>query len=209
MSHLDKKKQVPVLDFFREHLVERNSSLQFTFRDDRGNREMEYWSNDIHMVPTTDGIWLAYKGFPAQVRHLFLSHSAADILCFCHYNSNWLTAEGNIAFAALGLVALSDQLHLLKVLFFNAKVHTLFEDGITGRVSDCKVALWLKDTDATFRLDGEDIHISYHKSRFAIPVQLFSLNRFEKIAGLRSGIRTHKPKDGSNSFYDFFVNTNL
>ncbi len=205
MSHLDKKLQAPVFDFFREHLIDRDSSLQFTFRDDMGNREMEYWSNDIHMVPTTDGIWLAYKGFPAQVRHLFLSHSAADILCFCHYNSNWLTAEGNIAFAALGLVASSGQLHLLKDIFFNAKVHTLFEAGITGRVSDCKVALWLKNRDATFRLDGEDIHIGYHKSKFSIPAQLFSLNRFEKIAGIRSGIRTHKPKACYCSFYELFI----
>lgn len=209
MSHFDKKLRATVLDFFRKHMVEGDCGrLQFTFRDGMGNTETEYWSKDLHLVPTTDGIWLAYNGFPAQVRHLFISHSAADILCFCHYNSNWLSAEGNIAFASLGLVASFGQLHFLSHFFSNAKVHTLFENGVVGRVSDCKAALWLKNRDATFRLDGQNIHIGYHKSKFVMTVQLFSLNHFEKVAGIRSGIRTHKPKDGSNSFYNFFVDTN-
>lgn len=196
-----------VFDFFQRHLAVRNGNFLFSFQKDNEDVQTEYWSEDLHLVPSSTGIWLAYDGFPFQIKHLFLSHSAADILCFCHRFPFWLKFSDNVAFAALGLIASSSQISLLKHQFFNAKVHTLFDAGITGRVSDCKAALWSKGTDATFIADGELIHISYNRNKFVIPVEAFSLNRFEKTVGIRSGIRTHKPKDDFNSFYDFFINT--
>jgi len=196
-----------VLDFFQRHLTIRNGDFLFSYQEGKENAQTECWSADLHLVPASTGIWLAYEGFPVQIRHLFLAHSAADILCFCHHFQSWLKISDNVAFAALGLVASNFQINLLKIQFVNAKVHTLFDAGITGRVSDCKVAFWLKGTKATFITDGELIHISHYRNRFTIPVEAFSLNRFEKTVGIRSGIRTHKPKGGFNSFYEFFINT--
>lgn len=196
-----------VLDFFEKYVKIRDEDFLFSFQESDGNAQLEYWSADLHLVPSSRGIWLAFKGFPVQVRHLFLSHSAADILCFCHHSPSWLKISDNVAFVALGLKASCSQIDLLKCQFFNAKVHTLFDAGITGRVTDCKVALWIKDTNATFIAEDELIHINYRRNKFVIPVEAFSLNHFEKTIGIRSGIRTHKPKGGFNSFYDFFINT--
>lgn len=196
-----------VLDFFQRHLTIRNGDFLFSFQEGNENVQREYWSTGSRLVPVSTGIWLAYEGFPVQIRHLFLSYSAADILCFCHYKPDWLKISGNVAFAALGLIATNSQISLLKRQFFNAKVHTLFDAGITGRVTDCKVALWQRRIDATFTADSEFIHIKLNRNKFLIPVEAFSLNRFEKTVGIRSGIRTHKPKGDFNSFYDFFINT--
>ncbi|MFN0293557.1 hypothetical protein [Pedobacter helvus] len=195
-----------VLSFFQKHLTIRNGDFLFSFQEGKENVQRECWSADLLLVPSSTGVWLAYDGFPVQIRHLFLSHSAADILCFCQRFPSWLKISDNVAFAALGLIASNSQISLLKHQFSNAKVHTLFDAGITGRVTDCKVALWLKGTDATFIADGELIHINHHINKFVIPVEAFSLNRFEKTVGIRSGIRTHKPKGDFNSFYDFFIN---
>lgn len=196
-----------VLDFFQKHLTIRNGDFLFSFQEVKENVQKECWSADLHLVPVSTGIWLSHHGFSVQIRHLFLSHSVADILCFCHHFPSWLKISGNVAFAALGLIASNSQVNLLKNQFVNAKVHTLFDAGITGRVSDCKTALWIKGTDATFFADDEFVHISHHRNKFVIPVEAFSLNRFEKTVGIRSGIRTHKPKGDFNSFYEFFINT--
>lgn len=196
-----------VLGFFQKHLTIRNGDFLFSFQEGNESVQTECWSAGLHLVPSSTGIWLAYDGFPVQIRHLFISHSAADILCFCHHFPSWVKISNNVAFAALGLVVSNSQISLLKHQFVNAKVHTLFDAGITGRVSDCKIALWIKGTDATFIAYGELIHIRHHRNKFVIPVEAFSLNRFEKTVGIRSGIRTHKPKDDFNSFYDLFINT--
>ncbi|SDF94138.1 hypothetical protein SAMN05421827_102195 [Pedobacter terrae] len=196
-----------VLDFFEKYVKIRDEDFLFSFQKSKENGQLEYWSADLHLVPSSGGIWLASNGFPVQVRHLFLSHSAADILCFCHHFPSWLRISDSVAFVALGLKASYSQIDQLKRQFFNAKVHTLFDAGITGRVTDCKVALWIKGTNATFIAADELIHINYSRNRFRIPIDVFSLSRFEKTIGIRSGIRTHKPKGDFNSFYEFFINT--
>ncbi len=195
-----------ILEFFKPAIILSPEALLFTFKDENHSSiDTEYWSADKHLVPRSPGTWLFFTGFQIQVRHLFLSHSATDILCFCHYSPAWLKQSESIAFATLGLVVSTDQIHYLKSLFLNAKVHTVFDDGIIGRVTDCKIALWMKGKDAEFKLTGDCMLVLYNKKRFSIPLEEFSLSRFEKTVSLRSGIRTHKPKEGFNSYHDFFV----
>jgi hypothetical protein len=192
-----------VFDFFQRHLTVRNGNFLFSFQEGNENVQTEYWSEDLHLVPSSTGIWLAYDGFPFQIKHLFLSHSAADILCFCHRFPFWLKISDNIAFAALGLIASSSQISLVKRQFFNAKVHTLFDAGITGRVADCKVSLWLYKREARFWFQDENVQIRYKRKYYSMPANTFSLSLFEKTVGLRSGVRTHKPKNGANSYSEY------
>lgn len=196
----------PIVSFFQEHMTIKEDAFLFSFKNaKRYITETEHWYLDRHLVPSSTGTWLVNNGFPAQIRNLFLSHSAADILCFCQHRPDWLRVSDNIAFAALGLTVSSTQINLLKDCFVNAKIHTLFDAGITGRVTDCKVALWIKGKDARFKVDREQIAIYYNKIEITIPIEAFSLNRFEKMVALRSGIRTHKPKGTFGSYYDLFT----
>jgi hypothetical protein len=195
-----------VRDFFADHITVQNETFLFSYQDNQRRSATEYWAPDLHLVPLTAGIWLVHEGFPAQVRHLFLGHSAADIICFCQLRWEWLLVPGNVAFAALGLLATAAQVHFLKERFANTKVHTLFDAELTGRVTDCKVALWWAGKNAAFRIADDLVQINYRNRKFGIPVPVFSLNRFEKAVALRSNIRTHKPK-GFNTYHEFFVNT--
>jgi hypothetical protein len=192
--------------FFADHVTIKDNAFLFSFQDNQHGLDTEYWTPGQHLVPVAAGIWLVNKGFPAQARHLFLSHSAADILCFCQLRQEWLRIPGNVAFAALGLLATAAHVHFLKERFTNAKVHTLFDAGLTGRVTDCKVALWRAGKDASFKVTDDLVQINYYNCKFSIPTAVFSLNRFEKTVALRSNIRTHKPK-GFDSYHEFFVNT--
>ena len=191
--------------FFLNWLTVKDGVLLFFYQDKCGNLATEYWAPVLHLVPVSSGIWLVHEGFAVQVRHLFIGGSAADILCFCHFNPDWLNDDGTVAFAALGLLPNAAQIGFLKVQFPNAKVHTLFESGITGKVTDCKVALWQKGKDASFRVSGDLIQIAYKNRRYKIPLTVFSLNRFETTVSVRSKIRTHKPKSCLGSYHEFFV----
>ncbi|KAA8476834.1 hypothetical protein BDE36_1317 [Arcticibacter tournemirensis] len=196
-----------VLAFFMNRIAVQGQVFLFSYQDQQGGTATEYWSSGLHLVPAFAGTWLVHEGFPAQVRHLFLSHSAADILCFCQLRPDWLTVPGNVAFAALGLLATASQARFLKERFANAKVHTLFDAGLTGRVTDCKIALWRAGKDAAFRVMDDTVQITYRRRKFNIPVSAFSLHRFEKAVALRSNIRTHKPKGCFGSYHEFFVDT--
>jgi hypothetical protein len=111
-----------------------------------------------------------------------------------------------IAFASLGLLPTKEQFTWLKTLFPNAKIHTVFNSGISGRVADCKVAIWQLGKNARFRLANDHGEFYYTKKKYRIPVNIFSLSRFEKLSGIRSGIRPHKPKAPFETFYKFFTN---
>lgn len=192
--------------FFLNRITVKNEAFLFFYQDHQQELAMEHWAPGQHLVPVSSGIWLVFEGFPAQVRHLFLSHSAADILCFCHLKSEWLKPPGNVAFAALGLLATVGQFRFLKERFANAKVHALFDAGLTGRVTDCKIALWQAGKDAGFRVADDLVQITYRNRKFSIPTAVFSLNRFEKTVAIRSSIRTHKPKGCFSTYQEFFVN---
>lgn len=195
-----------VLGFFTNQIIAQNETFLFSYQQGHCKPAMETWAPGQHLVPLSSAIWLVHDGFPTQVRHLFLSHSAADIICFCQLRPEWLRRQGNVAFAALGLLATSAQIHFLRERFTGAKVHTLFDAELTGRVTDCKVALWGSGKDAGFRIADDQVQINYRNRKFSIPTAVFSLSRFEKTVALRSNFRTHKP-NGFNSYHEFFVKT--
>lgn len=191
-------------DFFLQFSDLENGDWKFPYCLDNIEANSEYWGSKSS-IPSTAGIWLAVDGFPAQVRHLFLAHSASELLCFCRYYSNWLDSSVVVAFAALGLLPSYKQLSFLHAKFPNAKVHTVFGTAVTGKVMDCKIALWLCKTDATFEIRDELVKFNYRGRSFSIAECLFSLSRFEKITGLRSAIRTHKPKGGFMSHQELLI----
>jgi len=195
-----------VQSLFFNLVTVKNGVLLFFYQDKHGNLATEYWAPELHLVPATSGIWLFHEGFAVQVRHLFVGGSAADILCFCQFNPDWLKDDGTVAYAALGLLPNAGQIGILKARFPKAKFHTLFESGITGKVADCKIALWKQDKDASFRVSDDLIQITYKNRRYKIPRAVFSLNQFETAVSVRSKIRTHKPKGCLGSYHEFFLN---
>jgi len=180
--------------FFMDWITVHEDTFQFSYQDSTGIIGTEYWGPGLRLAPSSAGVWLAHDGLPAQVRHLFLSHSAADILCFCQLKPEWMKETGDVAFAGLGLLANDTQVKCLIERYANAKMHTIFDSGLIGRVSDCKVALWKCGRDATFKVVDDYVLIQYRHKRCSIPGAMFSLNHFEKTIGIRSGIRSHKPR---------------
>lgn len=190
-----------VLEYFSPWILNEPPGHLFPYKLDTHTVAIEHLALEISRVPSGPAIWLAASGHPAQVRDVFVSCSAAEVLCFCHYQTTWLKFPGKTVFAALGLLPTSSQIRLLKQRYKAAKFHTLFDAGISGRIMDCRTALWLVGKDAHFSLKADQICISYQGKDFSVSAEFFSLSRFQQIGGFRSGTRTHKPKGGFESYF--------
>jgi hypothetical protein len=194
-----------VLEYFSPWILNEPTGHLFPYKLGTHTVSFEHLSIDVNKVPSGEALWLAACGHPAQARDVFVSFSAAEVLCFCHYQTSWIKFPCKTVFVALGLLPTSAQICLLKQWYKAAKFHMLFDSGISGRVLDCKTALWLAGKDAAFSIAGENICICYQGKDFGFAAESFSLNRFQQVLGLRSGIRTHKPKGGFESYFSQLI----
>ncbi len=131
---------------------------------------------------------------PYMARQHFLFHTALDLLCFCQFYPHWTHNPGTNVFSALGLRPSAGQIQSLRDRFPNARISAVFDDDLSGRVFDCKTALWAINRDASFLLIEGEVHIKYRSSDFRTPADRFSLHRFRTLTGMRSNFRTIKPK---------------
>ena len=165
----------------------------------------ETWSAAAQRIPISRGLWLAGAECPELVSDLFISHSAAEIICFASLRPYLLRAyPEQRAYAATGLLPSRGHAEELRALFPLARWHILFGADLPGRVADARMAAWRKGQDARFRLVSGRLWAAYRESRFSFDPDSFSMSRFEKATGLRSGIRTHQPPHGFASFFSLF-----
>ncbi len=195
-----------VRNFFEPYIDMVEDKILFSYTLENQVIDHERWSENGVRIPVSKGVWLATDSLPVSVTNLFIGHSASDIICFCHYYPNWINPTCLSAFVSLGLLPTKEQFSWLKTLFPNAKIHTVFDGGISGRVADCKVATWQLGKHARFSLASDHGEFYYSKKKYRIPVNIFSLSRFERLSGIRAGIRTHKPKIPFETFYQSFTN---
>lgn len=149
---------------------------------------------------TTHGSWafVPKQGIigllhPVMVRHHLLFYSALDVLSFCHFQPIWLKRPGSCAFSTLGYRPTSGLLQKLKNQLPNARTIGVFDDDLSGKVLDCRAALWIAGRDADFHYTKDTVNIDYRAKKFCIPEPEFSLHRFRVLSGFRSSFRTIKP----------------
>jgi hypothetical protein len=174
-----------------------------------GETDVESWTPRLHRLPSTLELWLASAGHHNLVTDLYISHSAAELFCFASQRSfNFSKYPEQVAFAAVGLLPAAEQVNALKTAFPFARWHLLFSPDLLGRIADAAVASWFKARSVDFRVRNDQVVISYCGKHFVLNCQNFSLNRFECITDLRTGMRTHKPPRGLPSFIELQLPNN-
>jgi hypothetical protein len=180
---------------------------RFLFNYDK--TAVESWEPGLHRVPSTSEFWLAHAGYSNLVTDLYISHSAAELFFFASQRSfNLLKYPEQVAFAAAGLLPSATQVNALKTAFPLARWHLLLSPDLLGRITDAAVASWYKGRSVSFRVRNDEVIINYCGKLYAIDSRIFSLNRFERITGLRAGMRTHKPPRGLPSFIELQLPNN-
>lgn len=171
-----------------------------------GEYEEEIFGSTCRRIPSTSALWIACAVYPPAVKHCFLFNSAAEAMGFSHYCTSDRSGSQDRAFVSLGLLPRRGQVERIGSMYPNAKLHTVFGSDLPEKVMDCKIALWSKCRDARFTYDRGFIQVAIESRLQLIPAEEFSLNRFERASGLRSGIRTHKPQNGFSSFLEMLNN---
>lgn len=144
-----------------------------------------------------------------MVTDLYVSYSAADLICFANLGAlAFPRLAEQRAYAALGLLPAQGQIQVLKEHFPHARWHTLFGDPLLGSIADVSIAAWLKGHDARFNFMSGLLIVVYRGKTFEFDHAGFSLAFFERHTGLRAGVRTHKPPAGFASFLNYHLSQN-
>jgi hypothetical protein len=125
---------------------------------------------------------------PRAIQHCYLGSSAVTLI---HFLDTRGIHPANAAAVSMGLLPTRNQLATVRSEYPNAKLHCLFGDDPVGRVTACLIALWSTGRDGIFSLSDTAIRYRANGNIGEIPIQHFSLFRFERAVGIRSGIRTH------------------
>jgi hypothetical protein len=173
-----------------------------------GNEVVESWAPEWHRVPSTSEFWLANADHANLITDLYISYSAAELLCFISQRAFILKYPEQLAFAAIGLLPSSTQIAALKSTFPLVRWHLIFDTNLVGCIADAAIATWFKGRSVSFQVNDEQVIIRYSDKPFVMDSGDFSLSRFERITGLRAGMRTHKPLRGITSFIELQLANN-
>ncbi|WPU96450.1 hypothetical protein SNE25_13060 [Mucilaginibacter sabulilitoris] len=155
----------------------------------------EHFGFAFHKVPVTDGFWFAGNLAFSQVRLVILSASALDAVSWLNKKLPAFPQTENLLFVALGAGISDAQLLWIGTNFANKQVRLLFGRDLLGRIADLKLAAAIKGWPLSVYLGQRDQLIIYFRNRhFVFRREQFSLAAFERVAGVRFGVATDKPK---------------
>jgi len=179
-----------VLFFEDTYSVDQRRNLVFSYGTDQ-----ECFGEDFHLIPVTKSIWRAGQENPALIRNVFVCQSALDAICFLHLNFTVFPEPDHLLFIAVGLIPQDSHFKVLRGLSKGKQFCLVMGSGIFGHLADLKMAIGIKGRTCNIRyIEPETIRVSYRDKVYEFSETKISLNAFEIASGLRSGIRTYKPK---------------
>lgn len=153
--------------------------------------DQEIFKNDFHYVPTTTNVWLAGNYYSSDV---VVANSAMEVLSWYIFNKNKFRDPSSLALISLGNLPSDEQICWLRREFRGRKLSLLFGNDLLGAMTDIKVALSIIGKKPALHWQKDKIEILVEGSSILLTPAHCSLNRFEKISGIRTGIATLKPK---------------
>lgn len=165
------------------------------------SEKFQYLLTLIENLPKTvlgdhqEQIDVFYNLPPEFIRTVFLFYSKLEILPFLVYNPQYVSFSSYNAFVTLGVLPTFYKLQLVRNYFPNARLIGVFDNSLSGKILDCKVAVWVNKHTINCVLSDDHIIVLYKDVSYTIPAEKFSLNQFKCCSGFRSNYRTIKPKN--------------
>jgi hypothetical protein len=158
---------------------------QFNYGND-----LEYFGPGIHFIPTTNNLWVAGNDTAAE---LVITSSAMEAIAYLALNTYRYPVTETICFIAIGNLPHTAQLNWIRANRQKRKTTLVFGNDLLGRLADIAVACGLCNKAIRFCWSDEVVEVFANDRRFKADPELFTLNTFEKAAGIRTGICTRKP----------------
>ena len=165
----------------------------FSFGDD-----LEYFSEELHIVPTTENVWTAGV---ANAREVVITSSAMESVAYLCLNSYRYLLPEALLFIALGNMPHPRQFEQIRPSCQKRKITLAFGNDVTGRLADIIVAAGIREKPVQLRQSPEGIVVETTNHKFTADPESLTLNIFEKATGIRTKIRTRKPNI-HNTFLD-------
>lgn len=160
--------------------------------------EQEIYGPGYHHVPVSNDMWMS-GSYPAT--ELIISSSAMEAIAYMALNAWRHPAEGSLSFIAVGLRPQPKQLRWIRKYCLKRKITLVFPNDICGRLADIIIAAGIRNRPVTALWNKGSVQLRLNTLTVELPAQKVSLNAFEKVASLRTGIRTRKPAR-FNTFLD-------
>lgn len=139
-----------------------------------------------------DAVWKADMSHaPQLVNQVFIGESAIDVMSFYQLNKHKFNFEHAVFVSTGGNVLRNQAKNILKA-FPKAKINTLFDNDFSGKLYDIYLAAIKANKELHIRKTEDAVQFELKKGIFEIPMDQISLSRFERITGIRSGIRPIK-----------------
>ena len=152
----------------------------------------EHFTKDFHRVPTSQNLW---RAVPDAVTDVVITHSAMEAIAFMTFNRHLFTAARQVAFAAIGNFPHGLQTGWIRENFRKRKITLVFGNCVLGVTADIKVSAGIRLVPVKIFHEQRTIIIECKGLTRAFEQDTLSLSLFEKAFGIRSGIRTSKPKN--------------
>lgn len=137
-------------------------------------------------------------------RSVFISDSYASMIFFVNQYKVRISFDE----AGFVVVGVAFDVELLKIILEKipekAKINTVFNSSILGRVMDCKVQDLIQGRDCFYKLSNGSVYLKNLKTEKTSVehIATFSLRRYCISQGVLQTVRTFKPrKKGVESFY--------
>ncbi len=162
------------------------NELLFNYGED-----FEHFGTGFHLVPTTPNLYIAGS---EVTKELIIASSVMEAIAFLTLAGHRYPNVNDLSVIAIGNLPRPGQLNWIKSRCQKRKITMVFGKDIMGRLTDIKVAAGIRNKVVRLSMREKKIDIEYNHVHYRFEPDNLSLNQFEKSAGLRSGIRTCKPK---------------
>ncbi|WDF80764.1 hypothetical protein PQ469_12175 [Mucilaginibacter sp. KACC 22773] len=153
---------------------------------------IEHFGFAFHKVPVAGQLWMAGNLNLHMVSDVFLAGSAMDAIAFLTLRRNWLKKADNILFVSVGTLPQGSQLQWIRSNLGHKKLHLLFDRELLGKIIDLKIAAGLHGWPMEVTVTGNRVTVNFRNALYTLDTGGFSLHAFEKAAGYRFTVRTHK-----------------
>lgn len=164
-----------------------NSDCLFDFGDSH-----EHFGEGFHRIPTSQNVWRMSRDSATDV---VITHSAMEAIAYITLNRYLHPSLDNIAFVALGNYPHAMQMNWIRETFKKRKITLVFGNCILGILADIRVVAGLRSLPLRMQIDGNCIRLQCKDRTHKIDQSALSLYLFENAFGIRSGIKTSKPKE--------------
>lgn len=182
-----------------------DSVVYANYMQDDSPPAQEYFDSYHHRVPMTRGIWQRLDTHPLNVRICLVFPSVVEAMSFAQVRRIPLDNTGNHAMISTGIRPSRYQIVRLKEDFPNSKFQLIFGNDFLARVFDCAVAAWTLGKDPKFLLADRKLSVCLGANARQFDISKISLSAFERSFGIRSKIRTYKPKGNYRSFKEMLL----